>query len=66
MGFQHGLFCLGCCWAIMLLSVCIRSNEPAVGRRSFGVRAGGKLAPTFISRPSGVVITVAGVWLLFQ
>ena len=21
MGFQHGLFCVGCCWALMLLSL---------------------------------------------
>jgi predicted metal-binding membrane protein len=66
MGFHHGLFCLGCCWAIMLLLFASGvMNLLWVAALSVYVLAE-KLAPTFISRPSGVVITVAGVWLLFQ
>jgi predicted metal-binding membrane protein len=66
MGFHHGLFCLGCCWAIMLLLFASGvMNLLWVAALSVYVLAE-KLAPRFISRPSGVVITVAGVWLLFQ
>jgi predicted metal-binding membrane protein len=66
MGLRHGLFCLGCCWAIMLLLfVAGVMNLLWVAGLSLFVLVE-KLAPRFISRLGGAAITVAGVGLLFQ
>ena len=66
MGVQHGLFCLGCCWAVMaLLFVAGVMNLLWVAALSFFVLAE-KLAPRFFSRPGGAAMATAGVWLLFQ
>jgi len=66
MGVQHGLFCLGCCWAVMaLLFVAGVMNLLWVAALSFFILAE-KLAPRFFSRPGGAAMATAGVWLLFQ
>lgn len=66
MGVQHGLVCLGCCWAIMaLLFVAGVMNLLWVAAISVFVLAE-KLAPRFISRPSGALMAAAGAWLLFE
>ena len=65
MGLRHGLFCLGCCWAVMaLLFVAGVMNLLWVGALSLFVLAE-KLAPKYVSRPSGGVLIASGVWLLF-
>ena len=66
MGVQHGLFCLGCCWAVMaLLFVAGVMNLLWVAALSLFVLAE-KLAPRFVSRPGGAVMAAAGAWLIFQ
>ena len=67
MGLEHGLYCLGCCWALMLLLfvggvmnlwviaaitlfVLLEKVAP------FGVQSG---------RLSGVLLILAGLWMLF-
>lgn len=66
MGLQHGLFCLGCCWAVMaLLFVAGVMNLLWVAALSLFVLAE-KLAPAFVSRPGGAVMAAAGAWLLFR
>jgi predicted metal-binding membrane protein len=66
MGFRHGLFCLGCCWAVMLLLfVAGVMNLLWVASLSLFVLAE-KLAPRLISRPGGALMMAAGTWLLFH
>lgn len=63
MGLQHGLYCLGCCWAVMaLLFVAGVMNLLWVAALSVFVLAE-KLAPRYVSRPGGAVMIIAGVWL---
>ena len=42
MGMHHGLYCLGCCWALMLLLFLRRRHEPTLDRRDHAVRAAGR------------------------
>ncbi len=66
MGLQHGLFCLGCCWAVMaLLFVAGVMNLLWVAALSLFVLAE-KLAPRFVSRPGGAAMAAVGAWLLFH
>jgi predicted metal-binding membrane protein len=65
MGLQHGLFCLGCCLAVMaLLFVAGVMNLLWVAVLSLFVLAE-KLAPKYVSRPGGALMLAAGTWLLF-
>lgn len=66
MGFRHGLFCLGCCWALMALTF-------VTGLMSLFWMAAvtiliviEKMTPAGIlaSRASGVAMALYGVWLL--
>jgi hypothetical protein len=41
MGLRHGLYCLGCCWALMAL-LRGRRHEPSLGRHHRGSRPGGE------------------------
>jgi hypothetical protein len=65
MGLTHGLYCLGCCWILMLLSVRRRRDESSVGR---GPRRGGpgeKLSSgPWLGRIGGALLIACGVWLL--
>ncbi len=64
MGLEHGGFCLGCCWAVMiLLFVAGVMNLLWVAILSLFVLAE-KLAPQYVARPGGVVMTAAGLWLI--
>jgi predicted metal-binding membrane protein len=66
MGIHHGLFCLGCCWAVMaLLFVAGVMNLLWVVALSLFVLAE-KLVPRAVSRPGGAVMMLAGTWLLFR
>jgi len=68
MGFRHAIFCIGCCWALMslmfvggvmnltwmaLLAVFMLLEKVLTNGRQF-------------SRFSGVVLMLAGVWLLYS
>ena len=68
MGLEHGLFCTGCCWALMallfvlgvmnllwivLLTVLVGLEKILPGR-------------IVVSRVSGVVLTIWGIWVLFR
>lgn len=66
LGFQHGLYCVGCCWALMALLF-------VVGVMNFlwiAVIAAfvllEKLAPMehWLPRAAGVLLTGAGIWML--
>lgn len=66
LGFHHGLYCVGCCWALMALLF-------VVGVMNFlwiAVIAAfvllEKIAPTgrWLPRTAGVLLTAAGIWML--
>jgi predicted metal-binding membrane protein len=64
MGFEHGFYCLGCCWALMLLLfVGGVMNLWVVAAISLFILAE-KLLPlgTLAGRLSGVLLILAGLW----
>ena len=68
MGWAHGLFCLGCCWALMLLLFVGGVMSLAwIGAITLLVLLE-KLLPAGVltGRLAGVVIAAAGLWQLLQ
>jgi predicted metal-binding membrane protein len=66
MGWRHGLFCTGCCWALMLLLfVAGVMNLAWVAALSALVLAE-KVLPKakLVIRVSGVALAAAGIWML--
>ena len=66
MGFKHGLFCLGCCWALMaLLFVGGAMNLVWIAGLTILVLIE-KIAPGgyIIARTAGVLMIAAGMWVL--
>src|SRR5262245_14791765 len=65
-GFRHGLYCIGCCWALMaLLFVAGIMNVVWIAGIAFLVLAE-KVIPSghLLSRMAGVALTAAGIWLV--
>ncbi len=66
MGIRHGLYCVGCCWALMalLLAAGVMNALWIVGLTVFVIVE--KISPLGepISRVAGVVLVVAGLWLM--
>ena len=68
MGIAHGAYCVGCCWALMLLLFAGGvMNVPVVVALSLFV-ALEKLGPFGAqgARISGALLMAAGVWMLFR
>jgi predicted metal-binding membrane protein len=68
MGLKHGQYCIGCCWALMIvLFVGGAMNLTAIAVLS-GIVAIEKLAPrgVQISKFGGVLLIVWGLWLIFH
>jgi predicted metal-binding membrane protein len=66
MGFHHGLSCLGCCWALMLLLFVLGTmNLVWIGALTALVLVE-KIAPRgdLLARIAGVAMAVAGVWMI--
>ena len=66
LGVYHGLFCLGCCWSLMLLMFAVGAGSLSWMLALGAVMAVEKNLPggRQISAPVGVVLLVAGVALL--
>ena len=68
MGTRHGVFCLGCCWALMvvLFAVGVMNLAWVAGLTALVLLE--KLIPAgiLISRASGVALTVTGTYLLVR
>jgi predicted metal-binding membrane protein len=66
MGARHGLYCLGCCWALMLVLFVVGVMNlawiAALAAFVFVEKLG--IAPRAVSRAAGVVLIVAGVALI--
>lgn len=68
MGFRHGLYCVACCWFLMLILFLTGvMNLLWVALIALFVVIE-KLAPNgfIISRISGVIFIVLGIWLIFS
>jgi predicted metal-binding membrane protein len=68
MGLQHGLFCTGCCWALMaLLFVLGVINLLWIGLLTILIGLE-KILPRQLMarRGSGVLLTTWGIWLLLR
>ena len=68
MGLEHGAYCVGCCWALMLLLFAGGVMNLAVILALTMFVAFEKLAPfgTQSARFSGVLLIVAGLWMLVR
>ncbi len=66
MGWEHGAFCVGCCWALMLLLFAGGVMNLVVIAALTAFVAFEKLAPfgTQVARASGVLLIAAGLWIL--
>jgi len=68
LGFRHGLYCVGCCWAVMaLLFVAGVMNLFWIAGLSALVLAE-KVLPfgRLVSRLAGIAFIAGGAWLLTQ
>ena len=68
MGLEHGAHCVGCCWALMLLLFAGGVMNLAVIAALTAFVAFEKLAPFGVNgaRASGVLLLVAGSWMLLM
>jgi len=66
MGLEHGAYCVGCCWALMLLLFAGGVMNLAVIAALTVFVVFEKLAPLGANgaRASGVLLLAAGVWVL--
>jgi predicted metal-binding membrane protein len=66
MGVRHGLFCVGCCWALMALLFVAGVMNLAWVAAIAGLVLVEKVVPggQWVGRVGGVVLAAAGVWLL--
>jgi predicted metal-binding membrane protein len=66
LGVHHGIFCVGCCWSLMLLMFAVGVGNIGVMMLLGGVMAVEKNMPwgRKLSAPLGVVLLVAGATLL--
>lgn len=68
MGFGHGLLCLGCCWALMLLLFVGGVMNLAVIAALTALVAVEKLTPfgTQGARIAGILLIAAGLWMIVR
>jgi predicted metal-binding membrane protein len=68
LGFRHGVYCLGCCWALMVLLFALGvMNLFWIAALAILVLLE-KVVPSgrMIARIAGVAFSAGGVWMLFQ
>ena len=68
MGFQHGAYCVGCCWALMLLLFAGGVMNLTVIAALTAFVAFEKLAPFGVhgARIGGVLLIIAGFWMILR
>ena len=66
MGFSHGLVCLGCCWALMVLSFALGVMNLAWMAILTLILCAEKIAPhgRVLSRAFGLFFAAWGFWLM--
>jgi len=68
MGLQHGAYCVGCCWALMLLLFVGGVMNLTVIAALTAFVTFEKLAPfgAHGARVSGVILIMAGLWMILR
>jgi predicted metal-binding membrane protein len=68
LGLRHGLYCIGCCWALMLLLFVGGVMNVLWIAALAGLVLLEKVLPfgRLISRIAGCVFIAGGIWLLFR
>ena len=68
LGVGHGLYCLGCCWALMLLLFALGVMNLPVLVALFVILIAEKQAPPWIRADVavGVLLTAGGAWMLLR
>jgi predicted metal-binding membrane protein len=68
MGLRHGLYCLGCCWALMLLLFIggVMNAYVIAGLTLFVLIEKATQIGSAASKVGGVVLAVMGVWLFLR
>jgi predicted metal-binding membrane protein len=66
LGIQHGLYCIGCCWALMALLFVGGVMNPLWIAGIVVLVLIEKLAPgaRWVPRAAGVALVLSGIWLL--
>ena len=66
LGIQHGLYCIGCCWALMALLFVGGVMNPLWIAGIIALVLVEKLVPAarWLPRTAGIVLVAAGVWFL--
>ena len=65
MGLKHGLFCLGCCWILMLLLfVAGVMNLLWIALISFFVLIEKSIKNKYVSKVSGFLLLIMGIWVI--
>jgi len=66
LGVEHGLYCLGCCWVLMLLLFAGGVMNLAVIAALMAFVRFEKLAPfgAYGARLGAIVLTAAAVWIM--
>jgi predicted metal-binding membrane protein len=68
MGLKHGLFCLGCCWALMAVLFVAGVMNPLGVAAIAGVVLIEKIAPVgpALGKVAGVALIAGGAWMLMK
>jgi predicted metal-binding membrane protein len=68
MGIEHGVYCVGCCWGLMLLLFAGGVMNLTVIAALTAFVAFEKLAPFGVrgARVSGVILILAGLWIMLR
>ena len=68
MGLQHGAYCVGCCWALMLLLFAGGVMNLAVIAALTAFVAFEKLVPFGVhgARIAGVLLMMTGIWMIVR
>ena len=68
MGFEHGIYCIGCCWVLMglLFYGGVMELRWIVGLAIYVAIE--KLVPAgnLLSRSTGLLLTTWGIWIVWQ
>jgi predicted metal-binding membrane protein len=66
MGVKHGAFCVGCCWALMLILFAVGVMNLLWVALIAGFVLAEKLLPggRLVGRTAGIVLAAAGVYLI--